>query len=209
MTKMLIIDDAEEICFAISEFFRIKDFHVDVAYNMESALELLREEKYHIILLDYNMPYINGIVGTRLIRQIDKNVVIIALTALEDEDLAESFFQAGVNDFSVKPIKLLDLYYRINSHLKKEKPEEKKKIEEKKISYPKGIDKNTYELIEKALKNKNDYTDVEEISLETGVAYKTINRYLNFMIDIEVIEVNLIYGKIGRPKKEYKWIEKL
>lgn len=204
--KMLIVDDAEEICFAISEFFKLKGWDVDEAYNVEKALEFIREKKYDIILIDYNMPHINGMVGTRLIRQLDKEVIIVALTILGEEDVADGFFQSGANDFAIKPIKMLDLYFRINSHLKNKSNNIKEEIEIK-IDFPKGIDKNTYELIERSLIERSEYIGVEEIAIITGIASKTVNRYLNFMQEIGVINVNLIYGKIGRPKKEYKWIK--
>lgn len=203
MSRILIIDDAKEICYAISEYFNLKGWEVEVAYDVEKGLKKLREKKFNVVLVDYNLPYINGVVGTRLIRQIDKNILIIALTILGEEDVAESFFKAGANDFAVKPIKMLDLFCRIKSHLNgplKEKIERKVEIKD----YPKGIDKNTYKLIEDYLKVSNKYVDVIEISKETTVAKKTVNRYLKYMLSEDIVNVNLIYGKIGRPKKEYK-----
>lgn len=202
--KMLIIDDSEEICFAIAEFFRLKKWYVLTKNSVESSLEAVREEKFDIILLDYNMPYINGVVGARLVRQIDKNTHIIALTVSDEEKIAEEFFLAGVNDFVIKPIKMLDLYYRVNLHLI-ETPSKKKGIQEKKVILPKGIDKNTLAVIEESLEKNSKYLGVEEIKKITGVASKTINRYLNFMDSIEKLDVKVIYGKVGRPKKEYKY----
>ena len=116
---------------------------------MIDKLDKIRKIKFDVIIVDYNLPYINGVVGTRLIRQVDKDVLIIALTILGEEDVAESFFKAGASDFAVKPIKMLDLFCRIKSHLGKPMEESGIKIED----YPKGIDKNTYKLIEDYLKN--------------------------------------------------------
>lgn len=45
---------------------------------------------------------------------------------------------------------------------------------------------------------------MDEISNLTGVATKTVNRYMNYLLDEEKVILNNIYGKIGRPKKEYK-----
>lgn len=208
MLKMLIIDDAEEICFAISEYFILKDWKVKKAYNIEAALNFLRNEKFDVILVDYNMPNINGVVGTRLIRQIDNKVLIIALSILGEEDIAESFLKSGADDFAIKPIKMMDLFYRIKSHLKEKIPKNNKDKESKeeitKKEYPKGIDKDTFKLIEKYLFENGDFVDVDEIYFNVKIAKKTANRYLQYMVLEKMVEVKLTYGKIGRPKKKYR-----
>lgn len=208
MLKMLIIDDAEEICFAISEYFILKGWKVKEAYNIEAALNFLRNEKFDVILVDYNMPNINGVVGTRLIRQIDDKVLIIALSILGEEDIAESFLKSGADDFAIKPIKMMDLFYRIKSHLKENvyKDDKSLKIKEKiiKKGYPKGIDKDTFKLIEEYLFKNGDFVDVDEIYFNVKIAKKTANRYLQYMVLEKMVEVKLTYGKIGRPKKKYR-----
>jgi hypothetical protein len=205
INKMLIIDDSEEVCFAIAEFFRLKKWSVTTKNNIETSLEIVREINFDIILIDYNMPHINGVVGSRLLRQIDKNVQIIALTITDEESVAEEFFIAGVNDFVIKPIKMLDLYYRVNLHLTKNRSIVKKeKIVEEIRKLPKGVDKNTLSIIEQCFEKEKIYLGVEEIKEMTGIASKTINRYLKFLDSTEKFEVKIIYGKIGRPKKKYK-----
>ncbi|MBC2854519.1 response regulator [Cetobacterium sp. 2G large] len=196
--NMLIIDDSEEICFAISEFFIYKGWSVETANSVEKSLEILKNRKFDIILIDYNMPYINGAVGVKLIRALDKDVSIIALTVEGKEIVAESFFEAGANDFAIKPIKMLDLFSRVNVHLNN-----KKRLKDEEV-LPKGIDKNTLNIVLGCLSNKKEYIDVDEISNLTGVATKTVNRYMNYLLDEEKVILNNIYGKIGRPKKEYK-----
>lgn len=196
--NMLIIDDSEEICFAISEFFLYKGWIIETANSVEKSLEILKNRKFDIILIDYNMPYINGAIGTKLIRALDKEVPIIALTVEGEEVVAESFFEAGADDFAIKPIKMLDLFSRVNVHLNN-----KKRLKDEE-SLPKGIDKNTLNIVLGCLSNKKEYIDVDEISNLTGVATKTVNRYMNYLLDEEKVVLNNIYGKIGRPKKEYR-----
>lgn len=196
--NMLIIDDSEDICFAISEFFIYKRWSVETANSVEKSLEILKNKKFDIVLIDYNMPYINGAVGAKLIRALDKEVPIIALTVEGEESVAESFFEAGANDFAIKPIKMLDLFSRVNVHLNN-----KKRLKDEDI-LPKGIDKNTLNIVLGCLSNKKEYINIDEISNLTGVATKTVNRYMNYLLDEEKVILNNIYGKIGRPKKEYK-----
>lgn len=199
--KILIIDDSEDILFAISEFFKLKDWEVFTALNVEEALKFLnsREKNIDIIIIDYNLPYINGIMGVKLIRQINPTVPIIALTIEGEEKIAEKFFEVGANDFAIKPIKVLDLYSRVNVHLKNSM----KNKEDFNLEYRKGINENTIFLIEEKLKNIKEYITVEEISEITGLAPKTTNRYMNYLVEIKKADMQIIYGKIGRPKNKY------
>lgn len=199
--KILIIDDSEDILFAISEFFKLKDWEVFTALNVEEALKFLnsREKNIDIIIIDYNLPYINGIMGVKLIRQINPTVPIIALTIEGEEKIAEKFFEVGANDFAIKPIKVLDLYSRVNVHLKNSM----KNKEDFNLEYRKGINENTILLIEEKLKNIKEYITVEEVSEITGLAPKTTNRYMNYLVEIKKADMQIIYGKIGRPKNKY------
>lgn len=199
--KILIIDDSEDILFAISEFFKLKDWEAFTALNVEEALKFLnsREKNIDIIIIDYNLPYINGIMGVKLIRQINPTVPIIALTIEGEEKIAEKFFEVGANDFAIKPIKVLDLYSRVNVHLKNSM----KNKEDFNLEYRKGINENTIFLIEEKLKNIKEYITVEEISEITGLAPKTTNRYMNYLVEIKKADMQIIYGKIGRPKNKY------
>lgn len=199
--KILIIDDSEDILFAISEFFKLKDWEAFTALNVEEALKFLnsREKNIDIIIIDYNLPYINGIMGVKLIRQINPTVPIIALTIEGEEKIAEKFFEVGANDFAIKPIKVLDLYSRVNVHLKNSM----KNKEDFNLEYRKGINENTILLIEEKLKNIKEYITVEEISEITGLAPKTTNRYMNYLVEIKKADMQIIYGKIGRPKNKY------
>lgn len=196
--RILIIDDSEDICFAISEFFKYKEWSVEIANSVEKALELIKGNSFDIILIDYNMPYVNGAIGTKMLRLLDKEVPIIALTVKGEEMIAESFFQAGANDFAIKPIKMLDLFSRVNVHVNNRKSIKSERV------LPKGIDRNTLNIILECLEDRDEYLTVEEIFHLTGIATKTINRYLNYLLDEKKILLNNIYGKIGRPKKEYR-----
>lgn len=200
--KILIIDDSEEILFAISEFFKIKDWDTLVAHNVEEGLKIINSDNnIDIIIIDYHLPYINGILGVKLIRQINKNVPIIALTIEGEEKVAEQFFEVGANDFAIKPIKVLDLYSRVNVHLKtNEKSKEKLNFD-----YRKGINQNTIILIKEKMENLDKYITIEEISEITGLAPKTVNKYMNYLVECEKIHMKIIYGKIGRPKNKYLW----
>ena len=209
--KILIIDDSKDILFAISEFFLMKDWEVYTAPAMDEALKIVSTKKLDIIIIDYHMPYINGIMGVKLIRQIDENVPIIALTIEGMENIAEEFFLAGADDFAIKPIKVLDLYSRVKVHMRKQNTllSKKENIKNEEFrEYQKGINNNTISLIEEKMKKLKEYVTIETISEITGLSTHTINKYMNYLIKIGMIDLKIVYGKVGRPRNEYLWLKK-
>ena len=209
--KILIIDDSKDILFAISEFFLMKDWEVYTAPAMDEALKIVSTKKLDIIIIDYHMPYINGIMGVKLIRQIDENVPIIALTIEGMENIAEEFFLAGADDFAIKPIKVLDLYSRVKVHMSKQNTllSKKENIKNEEFrEYQKGINNNTISLIEEKIKKLKEYVTIETISEITGLSTQTINKYMNYLIKIGMIDLKIVYGKVGRPRNEYLWLKK-
>ncbi|RGJ27586.1 response regulator [Fusobacterium varium] len=208
--KILIIDDSKDIIFAISEFFLMKDWEVYTALSVEEALKIVSTKELNIIIIDYHMPYINGVLVVKLIRQMNENVPIIALTIEGVENIAEEFFLAGADDFAIKPIKVLDLYSRVNVHLNKKKVknlsfETSTTKKEKYGDYKKGISVNTISLIENKMKQIDSYITIEEISEATGLASQTVNKYMNYLVEMKMVDLKIIYGKIGRPRNEYYW----
>ena len=208
--KILIIDDSKDIIFAISEFFLMKDWEVYTALSVEEALKIVSTKELNIIIIDYHMPYINGVLGVKLIRQMNENVPIIALTIEGVENIAEEFFLAGADDFAIKPIKVLDLYSRVNVHLNKKKVknlsfETSTTKKEKYGDYKKGISVNYISLIENKMKQIDSYITIEEISEATGLASQTVNKYMNYLVEMKMVDLKIIYGKIGRPRNEYYW----
>lgn len=203
--KILLIDDSEEILFAISEFFLLKDWEVITALNVEAALDIVSNDYFiNIIVIDYHLPYINGVTGVKLIRKINKNVPIIALTIEGEEDVANLFFEAGANDFVIKPVKLLDLFSRVNVHLKNSNSQIKE-IKNNISGYKKGINSYTLNLIKEKMSASEKYLSVEDIAGLTNLSAKTINRYMNSLVQSDLVDMKITYIKIGRPKYMYFW----
>lgn len=75
----------------------------EIAENGEEAIECVENEKYDLVLMDINMPVKNGIEATQEIRKFNKNIPIIALTAVEVEEIRYRIFDCGMNDIIVKP----------------------------------------------------------------------------------------------------------
>jgi len=84
----------------------------DVAENGSQAVEMARKSIYDLILMDINMPVMDGIEATRQIREFNNEAKIIGLTAVELVELGDRLKEVKLNDVIIKP-------YAINSFLSK------------------------------------------------------------------------------------------
>jgi signal transduction histidine kinase/CheY-like chemotaxis protein len=86
-----------------------------------AALEILNTEEFDVILMDINMPLINGFETSRRIRQNGIETPIIALTAFDKNEITDEAIAAGMNDIIVKPFVSVQLFKIINCHIQKAK----------------------------------------------------------------------------------------
>lgn len=81
------------------------------------ALQRVKKENFDLILMDLNMPYLNGFDATKRIREFDKNIPIVALTASELREVQEECLSVGMNDIVNKPLNKNDLKRIIDKNL--------------------------------------------------------------------------------------------
>lgn len=98
---------------------------IDIADNGEIAINKLRQKKYDLILMDVQMPVVNGLEATEIIRKYSdesiNKIPIIAMTANAIKGDNEKCFAAGMNDYITKPFKPLDLNNKIWQYISEEK----------------------------------------------------------------------------------------
>ena len=200
-TTILCIDDDREITHALELLFQFQGWRGISVGSVECGLKAFQANQPDIVLIDYHMPQINGVEGVRLLRRLSATVPIIVFTIDESQAVADEFLMAGASDFALKPIKAPDIISRIKLHLKL--------LEAAQPEHPapplaKGIGRSTLELIEGCLARQSDLVTVNDIAEETNLAYQTVYRYLQYMVQEMGVEVVNIYGKVGRPKQMYR-----
>ncbi|NWF89608.1 MAG: response regulator [Ignavibacteriaceae bacterium] len=113
-------------------------YNSDAANNGKEAIEMLNKKPYHAILMDVQMPEMDGFTATQQIRKLDnqkKNTPIIAITAHALKGDREKCLDAGMNDYITKPIqanqlaKILDSWINIEVGLKEKQPVEVKQVD--------------------------------------------------------------------------------
>lgn len=115
--KVLVVDDNRINQVVTKRILEKENFQCDVAENGTEAVMKVQKRAYDIILMDVNMPGISGMEATRRIRKFNERVPVIALTAVEVEEIREKILKAGMNDIIVKPYDVLQFYQIINRNL--------------------------------------------------------------------------------------------
>lgn len=117
--RILFIEDEKKIADALKKGMEEQGFYVLIAYDGAMGEKLFNNYDFDLIILDINLPDINGYTLSRTIRQKNKNIPILMLTALGTVDDKIEGFEAGADDYLVKPFAFKELLARIKSLLRR------------------------------------------------------------------------------------------
>ena len=123
--KILVVEDDNQIQELIVEFLSSHDYDVDVANDGVEGYEKFKENKYDLVILDVMMPRLDGHALCKMIRNLDKEVSIIFLTALGDEESEIKGFDLKADDYISKPFSFNILIKRVEAVLRRKQKEEK------------------------------------------------------------------------------------
>lgn len=140
---LLCVEDNETIQLLYKEIFENIFAEVILAYNGQEGFEKFQNHKVDMLLVDYNMPLINGIEMIQKVRPLDKEIPILLVSAIEDIDVIIQALELNVNNFLKKPIDLPEIVQAIEKSAKllfaqkylEEEKEKKFKEFEKKEQY--------------------------------------------------------------------------
>lgn len=115
--RVLVVDDEPGAVELLQEFLVAKGYEVIAASNGAEAVQKVVEERPHLILLDVRMPRMDGLEALRRIREIDKEVAVIMVTGVNEEEIGRQAMALGAFDYIVKPLDLpyleRSLWYKI------------------------------------------------------------------------------------------------
>ena len=118
MYNILVVDDDKEIVNAIEIYLSQEGYHIIKAYDGEEALEKLKENEIHLIILDIMMPNKDGIETLQEIRK-DKTIPVIMLSAKSEDYDKISGLNTGADDYVTKPFNPLELIARVKSNIRR------------------------------------------------------------------------------------------
>lgn len=151
--KILVVEDDNQIQELIVEFLSSQDYVVDTANDGVEGYERFKEGEYDLVILDVMMPRLDGHSLCKMIRSIDKEVSIIFLTALGDEENEIKGFDLDADDYISKPFSFNILIKRVEAVLRRKN---KEKSEDEVLKF---------EGLKLDLQTFKSYIDGEEIEL--------------------------------------------
>ena len=177
--KILVVEDDNQIQELIVEFLSSQDYDVDVANDGVEGYEKFKESKYDLVILDVMMPRLDGHSLCKMIRNLDKEVSIIFLTALGDEESEIKGFDLNADDYISKPFSFNILIKRVEAVLRRKQKEAKESVILE------------FEGLKLDLQTFKSYIDNEEIELtlkEFNILKLMINSYPTVVSREKLIE---------------------
>jgi DNA-binding response OmpR family regulator len=117
--KILIVEDEQRLADVLQKQFEEHGFSVDIASDGYIGKQLVETISYNLIVLDINLPLINGFDLCEEIRKTNSEIPIIMLTALGTSDNKVLGFEVGADDYVLKPFDFRELLARVNVFLRR------------------------------------------------------------------------------------------
>ena len=127
MKKIMIVDDEEDICNFVKQFFGARSFEVTCALDGQEAVSVINEVNPDLVLMDIRMPNLNGIEALGKMRQMRPKQKIIMVTCVDDLEKMDEAKKLGALDYITKPLVLDELEKKVLGIFKQQKPAESDK----------------------------------------------------------------------------------
>ena len=118
MYNVLICDDQPDIVNALKIYLKAEGYQLFTAYTGREAIDIVKDNEIHLILLDVMMPVMDGITATAKIRELS-NAPIILLTAKSETEDKVLGLNVGADDYITKPFVPVELLARVRSQLRR------------------------------------------------------------------------------------------
>src|ERR1700744_3424618 len=117
--KILIVEDEKKIADTLQMGLAEHGFDVEVAYDGKIGYQLLTSQRFDLVILDINLPGMNGYDLCKAIRYRNMNMLVIMLTSMSSLDAKVEGYDAGADDYLVKPFEFRELLLKMRALLKR------------------------------------------------------------------------------------------
>ena len=128
MAQILLIEDEHRVAAFIQKALEENNYQVDVCGDGAEGIKQFPAKPYDLLILDVLLPHVNGVEVCRFVRQKDKNIPILMLTALSSIDDKVKGLNTGADDYMVKPFHFKELLARIEALLRRKKHDDNDNI---------------------------------------------------------------------------------
>jgi two-component system copper resistance phosphate regulon response regulator CusR len=117
--KILIVEDERKIADTLKMGLAENGFYVEVAYDGKIGHQLISSHRFDLVILDINLPGMNGYDLCKAIRYRNADMLVIMLTSMSSLDDKVEGYDAGADDYMVKPFEFRELLLKIRALLKR------------------------------------------------------------------------------------------
>lgn len=128
MVHILIVDDDPKLNKTVCIYLNDCGFETTGVLNAQAAYEALNSRPYDLIVSDIMMPGVDGFAFARSVRQLDKHIPILFMSAKDDLPSKQKGFQLGIDDYMVKPVELAELEMRVRALLRRANIEAERRL---------------------------------------------------------------------------------
>lgn len=209
--RVLIIEDDPMVAMIHKEYFKKKELtnNLNHVTSLETAKDYLKKNNVDLIVLD---NYLTDGQGVEFLPEL-KGYPIIMITAANDVQTVEAALSNGVVDYLVKPFtyerfsQAIDKVQDYVNLLSKEKINQdliddylnSSRVEEEEDSLPKGLSRITLKKVIEAIQQQNTGFTTQQIADILDISRITIRKYLNHLVNINVLSEDAEYYTSGRP----------
>ncbi|MFC5712893.1 response regulator [Thalassorhabdus alkalitolerans] len=223
MINVLIVEDDPMVAkFNKIYLEKINGFHAaGIVHNVKEAWKVLKQEKIDLLLLDVYMTDDTGLDMLVELRREGSNIDAIVITAANDNTSIKTALRYGAVDYLIKPFdferfKESLLQYKKKAELMKDEQavsqEEldafllrKKRSNYNPLELPKGLTEVTFAIIAKQILDwETTSFSTADVAKETGISRVSTRKYLQHLVDIEILLVQVSYQTTGRPLHRYR-----
>lgn len=104
--RLLIVDDDQDTCSNLSDILSDLGYAVDVAYRGSDALELFKNHRYRLVLLDYRLPCMTGVDLFKRMQHVHENIVAFLVTGYASSETTNAALAAGLRHVVSKPVEM-------------------------------------------------------------------------------------------------------
>ncbi len=216
--RILLVEDEPKVAEFLKKGLEENDFFVDVAFDGHIGRKMALGKRHNLVILDVNLPYMNGYELCKELREKNVDVPVLMLTALGTTDDKVTGFEAGADDYLIKPFEFMELLMRVKSLLKRSSGGQPVTDVLKVADLELNLDKKTvkragkkidltakeFALLEYLMRNKGKVVSrveiaekIWDVTFDTGT--NVIDVYVNFLrkkVDKE-FDKKLIHTQIG------------
>lgn len=128
MINILVVEDDEKLNYIVCMFLNENGYHAISCRTAMEAFDTLQEKSIHMIVSDIMMPEMDGFEFARNVREQDKQIPILFMTARDDMPSKQKGYELGIDDYMVKPIEMEELLMRITALLRRASISNEKKL---------------------------------------------------------------------------------